>query len=169
MSEDVLYKFLNGREATHIPGFRYRLGSWKEVTGPLVPCKNGLHLLRVENLSRWIARDLFVAEYDGEFVEAEDKLVVRRARIVEHLTGWNERTRALAACDFAESVLPIWEAHFPNDERPRKAIQAGRDRANGRISAAEAAWAAWTAWAAWAAEREAQGQVILDYAYGRRS
>ena len=73
---------------------------------------------------------------------------------------------------------PCSKERFPNDDRPRNAIQAGRDHANGLISAAWAAEAAEAAWAAWAAgaagaaeaaEREAQGQIILDYAYGRRT
>ena len=28
---EVLYKFLNGREATHVPGFRYRLRRLSEL------------------------------------------------------------------------------------------------------------------------------------------
>jgi hypothetical protein len=224
VSEPV-YKWLNGREATHISGYRYRLGQWRAVKGPLVPCENGLHLMRPEHLSRWIARDLFVAEYEGEVLDAGDKIIVRKARIVEHLTGWNERTARLAAADFAEAVLPIYEARHPDDDRPRKAIEAARAFANGEIDAAAwaaagaaataaasaAAWAAAGAAAraaagdaagdaaraaagdaagdaaraaataaAWAAARDAawdaaraaawaaQGQIILDYAYGRR-
>jgi hypothetical protein len=144
---------------------------------------------------------LYVAEYEGEVLDAGDKIIVRKARIVEHLTGWNERTARLAAADFAEAVLPIYEAKYPNDDRPRKAIEAARAFANGEIDTAardaarDAAWdaaeaAAWAAardaardaaeaaaWdAAWAAARAAardaawaaQGQIILDYAYGRR-
>lgn len=197
VADVTLYKFLNGREATHVAGFRYRLRVWQAAAeGPLVACANGYHLLRPEHLSGWIARDLFVAEYDGEMVDVGDKVVVRRARVVEHLAGWNERTARLAAADFAERVLPIFEKRCPGDDRPRLAIQAARDFANGLISrdklreaagAARAAWAAWAAAAAWAAgaagaaraaadartagaaEREAQGRIILDYAHGRRS
>ena len=65
----------------------------------------------------------------------------------------------LFAADCAELVLPIFEKQYPNDDRPRKAIQAVRDYANGLISAEEldaardaagaAASAAWDA--AWAA------------------
>src|SRR5574340_809992 len=97
VSDTLVYKWLNGREATRVSGYRYRLGQWKEVTGPLIPCENGLHLMCPQHLSRWIASDLFVAEYEGELIEQDDKLVVRRARIVEHLKGWNGRTLALAA------------------------------------------------------------------------
>ena len=72
----------------------------------------------------------------------------------------------LLMCDWAESVLHIFEEHYPDDNRPRLAIKAARDYANGLIdddamatamdAARDAAWAAMdaardAAWAAWAA------------------
>jgi len=63
----------------------------------------------------------------------------------------------LFAADCSESVLHIYENKYRNDDRPRKAIQAARDYANGVIGKDElaAAWAAWAALdatdAAWAA------------------
>ena len=76
----------------------------------------------------------------------------------------SEKFSRLLAADFAEHVLPIFEKEYPNDDRPRRAIQAARDYAEGKIDiyqlddAAEAAWeAAFEAQraapdAAWAAE-----------------
>ena len=60
--------------------------------------------------------------------------------------------------DFAESVLPIFEARFPNDDRPRKAIEYARTNKGSAAWAAEAAaWAAEAAaWAAWAAGAAAE-------------
>jgi len=74
------------------------------------------------------------------------------------------------AADFAESVLHIYESDYPNDNRPRLAIQAARDYANGKIdddawgaargAARDAAWdadsdaARAAAWAARAAARD---------------
>ena len=48
----------------------------------------------------------------------------------------------LFAADCAEIVLPIYEKYYPNDNRPRLAIQATRDYANGLIALEEldAAW-----------------------------
>lgn len=72
----------------------------------------------------------------------------------------------LMAADFAEQVLPIWQAHS-QDKRPELAIKAARDFAHGLITIADlnaaknAAWdaaknAAWDAsWAAWAAKSAA--------------
>ena len=91
----------------------------------------------------------------------------------------------LFAADCAELVLPIYEKHYPNDNRPRLAIQAARDYANGlitieklaaaRAAARDAAWdaagdaaraAAWAAAraAAWDAARAAAWDAAWDAA-----
>ena len=36
------------------------------------------------------------------------------------------KTLHLLACDFAESVLPIFEKKYPEDNRPRRAIEVKR-------------------------------------------
>jgi len=63
----------------------------------------------------------------------------------------------LFAADCAESVLHIYEKQYPNDDRPRKAIQAARDYANGVIGKDELAAARAAAWAAWDVARAAAG------------
>lgn len=82
---------------------------------------------------------------------------------VEHPEGY--RVMRLMAADFAEAVLPIFEKEYPDDSRPRKAIEAARKYARGEITdqerdaardAARAAGVAWDAWdAAWVAARAA--------------
>jgi len=53
----------------------------------------------------------------------------------------------LLACDYAKRVLPIFEKRFPEDKRPRQAIEASRKYAQGKISieqlrvASDASWA----------------------------
>ena len=63
---------------------------------------------------------------------------------------------ALMAADFAESVLPKYESVYPNDDRPRKAIEACRAFVRVEISSESAAWsarsAARSAWSARSAE-----------------
>ena len=88
----------------------------------------------------------------------------------------------LLACDYAERVLSIFEEIFPDDKRPRVAIETARKYANSEASekelnaAACAACAAWAgraaacaAWAAeaardaaWDAEGEWQKQHLLE-------
>jgi hypothetical protein len=52
------------------------------------------------------------------------------------LEGKDKEIRLFAA-DCAESVLHIFEKEHPNDDRPRKAILAARDYANGFITSQE--------------------------------
>lgn len=74
-------------------------------------------------------------------------------------TDDNESIYRHIAADFAESVLHIYETDYPNDNRPRLAIQAARDYADGKISVtalvAAGDAAVWDA-AVWAAARAAR-------------
>jgi hypothetical protein len=83
----------------------------------------------------------------------------------------------LMAADFAEVVLPIYEHNYPNDDRPRKAIEATRRFALGKIgveawcaagdAAEDAAWAAGdAAWAAGAARAAACAARAAAWAAG---
>ena len=90
----------------------------------------------------------------------------------------SDKTKRLIAADFAESVLHIFESKRPGDDRPRKAIKASRDFANGLISdeerrqarsAADAAYAYAAASAAYAAASAASAAsasaAYAAYAY----
>ena len=69
----------------------------------------------------------------------------------------DRRAQAARAADCAERVLPYFEEAFPDDDRPRKAIEAARTWARGEIRVGEARAAALGAHAAarFAAERPA--------------
>ena len=62
----------------------------------------------------------------------------------------------LLACDYAEHVLHIFEAKYPDDDKPRKAIEVSRRYARGEATDAELS-AAWNAAGAdaWIAARAA--------------
>ena len=66
--------------------------------------------------------------------------------------GWPEKKQiVLCAADIAESVLPIFEEKYPNDSRPREAIEAARAWSNGKGTNAAADAASYAADAAYAA------------------
>lgn len=48
------------------------------------------------------------------------------------------RLLAIEVADRAAEVLPLFEAAYPEDDRPRKAIEAARAWAEGRMKTAEA-------------------------------
>ena len=96
------------------------------------------------------------------------------------VTQFMDKNNAVRYAIFAASeVLHIFESKFPNDIRPRKAIEAAQaylDNPSARTAAAAAAWAAeaaaWdaaraAAWAAaWDAARAAEDMKIKIINYG---
>lgn len=118
---------------------------------------------------------LTILEHNGP----EDCIWALRATVEDS----SDVVARLIAADCAEAVLPIYETRYPDDLRPRAAIEAARDYAEGRIddatlnaardatlnaaraattataesTAESAAAAAWAAWAAWNAAKAAAG------------
>ena len=87
-------------------------------------------------------------------ITPEDRLwVVLRTELID------ERVLHEFACWCGEQVLPIWEAQYPNDTRPHKAISAKRAWLHGDIDN-EQLIAAWDA--AGDAARAAQVNYLLD-------
>jgi hypothetical protein len=132
-------------------------GDWMPlIEGELVPCQHGYHLCRGDDLLEWLGPVIYEAEYRGDRVDADDKIVVREARLLRRLETWTDRTARLFTCDCVERVLYIYEGVFPGDERPRVAIETSRRYAEGEATEGElaAAWAAANGAArdAWAAE-----------------
>jgi len=68
----------------------------------------------------------------------------------------DHKLAVLWAADCAEHVLPYFEKEYPKDDRPRKAIEAGRAWAHGKLTVSEARAAAL---AAHAAARDANHSV----------
>jgi hypothetical protein len=158
----------NGGSGTwHLPKGK-RPGKWMEpIKGELIPCENGYHLCRRKDIMQWLNESIYEAEYRGEIIKQDDKIVVREVRLLRKL-NWNDKIARLFAADCAYHVLEIFERVHPDDLRPRQATEAARAFARGEINqqdmtvawtaARDAAWdAAWTAAraAAWAATRAA--------------
>ena len=179
MSERLFKALGKGRVPCHGGDGKWPTkGKWREAKGPLVLCKNGLHLCREKDLVSWLDEEIWEAEYKGERLDGENKIVVRKARLIRNLTTWNEKTARLFACDCAERVLGIYEKRCPDDKRPRKAIAVARRFANGKAtkkqldaaSAAASAAARDAAGfaarsAAWDAGREWQTARLMHYLY----
>ena len=180
LTEDM--KSMHGGNAT------WTLGEWMPTVEKIRPCVFGYHLVTAEQLIEWLGPCVCEAEGAGEHIEQSDKSVWQRARVTKRLNMDEKRLRLFAA-DCAERVLPIFEKQYPDDKRPRQAIQSARDFANGKIDAAagdaardaardavrdaagdaagaaarDAAWAA--ADAARAAERAWQVKRLVAYLY----
>ncbi len=132
-----------------------RPGKWMPAIKDIQPCARGYHFVNLEQLPTWLGPTLYEVEVRGQVTHLADKSVAEQARLIRKVEIWNDKTLRLFAADCAEHVLGIYERVCPKDDRPRKAIQAARDFANGLIDrnaahaaanaasyAAEAAYAA---------------------------
>lgn len=165
-------------ESVHGGKGKWTLGRWRTVKGALVPCENGLHLVDADHLAQWVALNAIVweAEVEGDLIDAGDKHVARKARVTRQVGVLTRELLVEWACDCAERALPIFEKRYPDDQRPRKAIETTRGWLRGEASieqvresrraayaAAAAASAAATAYAADRREERAwQGARLLE-------
>ena len=114
-----------------------RPGKWMPpIEGKLVPCENAYHVLETPaDVLAWLDRgnELLIVEWRGESERHGDKRAVTQARLVRRVKAWDAKAQRLFAADCAEHVLPIFEAAYPDDDRPRKAIDAARAFVDGEI------------------------------------
>ena len=169
LTNDTLFKCLDGRDATHGGNYRYVLKRWSPPIEKVEPRWFGYHLARGPQVLNWLSKDLYVAEADPAYpiVDVGDKVACGRVRIVEHLTTWNDTTARLFAADCAEAAL-LGERACGREPDPRSwaAVDVARRDARGEATMAEltAAWdardaardAAWDAWDARDAARAAR-------------
>jgi hypothetical protein len=81
-------------------------------------------------------------------MEAKFTVTYMNKQIAELLSKRDHKTLAVWATDCAEHVLPFFEDKYPKDNRPRKAIEAGRAWVRGELAVSEARTAAFAAHAA---------------------
>ena len=166
------YKVLDGDKSCNGGSYTWSLptknddgtwmpGEWTEpVEGKLVACENGYHLARRQDLVHWLGPDIYEAEYSWEAVEADDKIVVRSARLLRKIEAWNDKTARLFAAWCAREALKLIENPDP---RSVAACDVAERYANGEATDAEltAAGAAARA-AAWDAARAAQTEKLFE-------
>lgn len=133
------------------PDGTYQPGRWMPRIADIEPCKRGYHLFERKDILQWVNATLYEAEGRGAVINHGDKVVYESARLLRPIPGCNERTLRLFACRVAEDVLPMFEREYPDDDRPRKAIETARRHADGKATDSELA----AAWGAAAAARAA--------------
>ncbi len=87
-----------------------------------------------------------------------------KKKIAEITNRIEEQALAIWASDCVEHVLSYFEEKFPNDDRPRKAVEAARAWVSGELSAGEARSAAFAAHAAARDARDAEEDIACAVA-----
>ncbi len=162
------------------------VGRTDTFDGAPVPCECGLHASPTpfDALGYACGARLWAVEIPEDAVPHGNPVDKYACKSRTYLRSVDLRPVLIEfSCRQAEGILHLYEQRYPNDDRPRKAIEMARRHAAGKATneelavareaageaagAAEAAWAAraatwaaaeaaWAAaWAAWAATREA--------------
>jgi hypothetical protein len=136
-------------------------GKWLPKVETLDMCASGYHYAKQSDIIDWLNEQIFEVEVKGKTIKGDNKSAAQQIRFVRKCAKWNDKSARLFACDCAERVLPLYEKEYPDDKRPRMAIETARKFANGKATQEELA-AAWAA--AWAAAREAAWEAAGEAA-----
>ncbi len=110
-------------------------GKWMPtIEGELVQYENGYHLCREGDLLGRLEPMIYEAEYRGDMLGADNKIVVRLPRLLRRCDGWNKNTIWLFGCDCAERALSIYEYDDPDDKRLRQFVDAIRQYVKGEVT-----------------------------------
>ena len=131
-----------------------RPGKWMpKIKGTIKCCERGYHLVTASQLVEYLGPTIWVAEGKGDTDVQDDKTAFRQARLLSRVTTWDERMARIFACDCAERVLHIYEKAYPDDKRPRTAVEVAKRYAEGKATDEERV-------AARAAVRDAVGDAV---------
>lgn len=146
----ILYKSLPADRKPH--GFQFKKGVWYKAKGKLEICNNGFHASRniIDAMDYVNCGYIAKVEVRGKSIIEDDKECWQEMRVVEW-HKWTKKDSVFLAIFASELVLDNFEKKYPNDKRPRKAIEAAKkvlkNNTEKNRSAAESA--------AWSAERNA--------------
>lgn len=160
MSETLIgYKFVQSDMRNYYGRSKpWQVGDKRSVRGPVAPCERGYHA----SPTAWAALPyahgpvLCRVKLSGDITphgDPVDKYAARTQRLLAAVSV--ERELRLFACRCAEDELPLFEAAYPGDLRPRECIAVSRRYANGEATGEELTAAKAAAWAAWEAARDA--------------
>src|SRR6187402_1852849 len=109
----IAYKFLVSGRVAQFSGREWPEDGWLEAEGPLVPCRNGVHACRIEDLPYWLGPELWEVELGGDVLRGELKLVAERGRLRRPIEAWNEEARSA----FADECVRRVAKHAANELR----------------------------------------------------
>ena len=142
------YKFLNlekNKIVSNHGGLKWRIGEWQHVDGKIYACNNGLHCSdKIKQAFSFVQGEvLAVVEVKGKSDKEDDKSAWSDMRIIKAYK-WTKKDSVALSIFSAELCIKEYEKLYPNDSRPRDAIEAAKavllhDTAKNRAAARAAA------------------------------
>jgi len=158
-----MYKFLKLKNKQIISGynedFRWQIGNWYEAKGNLEMCQTGFHCSeKIYDAFQYVQGEILAEVVtDGKNLKQDDKQCWQKIKIVKAYS-WTKKDSLKLAIFSAESVIDIYEKDYPDDDRPRKAIEAAKKVLQKDTKANRAA-----AWAARAAAKDKIEKWLLNH------
>lgn len=132
----------------------WKVGEWQKYEGKLGLCASGFHASEkiIDAMFYMDAELIAKVEVRGDCLIGADKQCWSEMRILEVFEWTKEDSVAFAvfAAEQVIDIIDIFETRYPEDDRPRKAIEAAKNWLKEKSKSARAA-----AWAARAAARAA--------------
>ena len=146
----TLYKFLRTGLKSNSGDYKWKIGEWcKEDKVDI--CNAGFHASKtpLQALSYVSGEIVAKVEVRGKSIVQDDKECWSEMRIVK-AWDWEKKDSVALSIFAAEQALKNYEKAYPNDDRPRKAIEAAKkvleaDTEENRSAAWSAKSAAWSA------------------------
>ena len=126
-----MYKFLELKNNQIVSGYNndfiWEVGKWYKTKGKLSMCNNGFHCSTepLDALSYVSGEVLAVVEVRGKSEKQSDKQCWSEMQILKAYK-WTKKDSVALAIYSAELVLDNYEKEYPDDDRPRKAIEAAK-------------------------------------------
>ena len=122
------YKFLNKNLKSTHGNLKWKIGEWKTAEGELSLCQNGFHCSKkIYQAFSYVPNEVLAkVEVRGKHIDEKDKEVWEEMRIVK-AWQWKKKDSVELAIYAAELVLDIYEKKYPEDKRPRQAIEAAKN------------------------------------------
>ncbi len=148
-----LWKSLKKGMVSDHKNFKWQLNKWYKTDDELEMCSTGFHAsVNLLDAMQFVGCEVIAkVEVRGEKLIQQNKQCWSEMRIVKKWI-WTKEDSVKLAVYSAKSTLKNFEKYFPDDKRPRQAIQAAEnglkscdDSAAKTASAAKAASAAWSA------------------------
>ena len=149
-------------------------GKWLPKAETLEMCHIGWHCADEMHIIDWLRPNIYEVEIRGRKIDEGDKICASQMRVLRKCEMWNSKTARLLSCEYAEHVLPIFEKMYPEDKRPREAIETARKFAMGEATQEELTAARDAAWdaardAAWDAASAAASAAASTAAWDAAS
>ena len=121
------WKFLRKGMVSENGNQKWTLGEWVSVDGELDMCHHGLHASRepYDAFSYVPGEILALVECRGKHLKEENKECWQEQKVIKAYE-WTKKDSLKLAIYSAELVLKNFEKEYPEDKRPREAIEAAK-------------------------------------------